>query len=112
MTPEKFAQSSLDLNVSEHEGDRICIALRGPVSHDTCVGLVHQLLALSMERHAATVTLDLEGVGFIDSQGIGVICELHHELEKRAAKLRLKHLSPTALRIISLMRLDQLIEIG
>lgn len=102
----------LKVSIIESMEQGVRIALEGSISHDTSVGLLQELLKLSDTRSGGDVTLDLALIDFVDSQGIGVICGLHHELEIRQASLKIVNANAPVQRVLKIMRLDQLFDVA
>ena len=59
----------------------------------------------------ASTVLDLSGVGFIDSAGIGCIVRLHRRLEPAGGELRLAAPGQAVTTVLELVRLHRMLEI-
>ncbi len=82
------------------------IVLTGYVDQSTAPQLRDALTEV-IERSHDRVTLDVEGVTFIDSSGIGALAAAY----KRGAHVTVRHPSPTVMRELVMCGLDRLIAI-
>ena len=57
------------------------------------------------------ITIDLKGVGMVDSVGLGVLIATHNSLEDNGGVLRIKNVSDDIYSLFKTMRLDQHFEI-
>jgi anti-sigma B factor antagonist len=83
------------------------IVLTGYVDHTTTPQL-RDALAEVIERNHDRLTLDVEGVTFMDSSGIGALATAY----KRGAHVTVRHPSPTVMRELVMCGLDRLIAIN
>ncbi len=83
------------------------IVLTGYVDQSTAPQLRDALTEV-IERSHDRVTLDVEGVTFIDSSGIGALAAAY----KRGAHVTVRHPSPTVMRELVMCGLDRLIAIN
>jgi stage II sporulation protein AA (anti-sigma F factor antagonist) len=58
------------------------------------------------------IVVDLEGVNYIDSSGIGKLIHLSKQAQASGQKLSLINLQPTVRSVFSTMKLDRLLNIG
>ncbi len=59
-----------------------------------------------------TVVLDLGGVAYIDSSGLGILVYLKKEIGRQGGKLVISHLQESVLNVFRLTRLDSFFEIS
>ncbi len=99
----------MELHVDDVEGIKVFSL---PVTHIDAGNYedIQELLAANMEN-AVNVILDLDGVEFIDSSGIGVILYCIRQLEKQGGKLRIANTNDTIRSAFELVRIDRLAEI-
>lgn len=57
----------------ERDADTLNVRLRGEIDHHSAAGLRGDIDALIFEERPSRVRLDLSGVGFMDSSGLGLI---------------------------------------
>lgn len=55
----------------------------------------------------ASLTVDLSGVGMVDSVGLGLLIATHNSLDKAGGRLRLTRVGPDILGLLRTMRLDK-----
>lgn len=87
------------------------IALEGEISHDTVEGLMAKLMEIYEPTGADRLILDLERVSMIDSQGIGLVCDLNQRLGERKIEIILEHPSDWVRRVLHLMHIDRMIKV-
>ena len=69
-----------------------------------------RLAAALDEARAALVVVDLSGVDFLDSSGLGVLVTAHRDLAEGEAKLRLVRPRPSIDKVLTLTRLTEVID--
>jgi anti-sigma B factor antagonist len=72
---------------------------------------VKRQLAGLVEEGSRTVALDLRGVGFVDSSGLGALVAVHHFAESRGAQFVVQGAPRHVLSLFSLTRLDNLLNV-
>ena len=68
-------------------------------------------LAQLVEDGTTTVTLDLRGVGFVDSSGLGALVAIHNYAEARGAQLVVQGAPNHVRSLFTLTRLDSLLRV-
>jgi anti-sigma B factor antagonist len=66
---------------------------------------------LDRVRRGRDLVVDLSGVSYIDSSGIASLVEAFQEARKQGTRFALAAVSPSALRVFELARLDQVFAI-
>lgn len=92
------------------DGEAACVALQGHLRLSEAGVLRELMQALATSPPPATY-LDLAGIQFIDSTGLGLLTAMHRELTERRSRLFLVAPPPTVLSVLRLSKLDQLFEI-
>lgn len=102
-TAMSFEEVSSDESPStvRHEGDLDIVT-----SED-----VKRRLAGMVEEGSRTVALDLRGVGFVDSSGLGALVAVHHFAESHGAQFVVQGAPRHVLSLFSLTRLDNLLNV-
>jgi anti-sigma B factor antagonist len=95
---------------SERRGPAVVLAVEGEVDLQTAPELDARLGELEIGRDADLV-LDLTGVTFLDSTGLGLIVKTHHAVAASGFHLKLVCADPKILKIIRLTRLDEVVSI-
>lgn len=97
--------------VYEEHGDALAVILRGEIDHHCAVSVrmgVDDVLAAS---RPARVFLDLSGVDFMDSSGLGLIMGRFALVRRYGGKLAVADPSVAVLRMLQLAGMDKLIPI-
>jgi len=81
------------------------VSLRGEVDLEHSPAAREVLL--SCVRSGRSLIVDLSGVEYIDSSGIASLVEAFQESRKRGSRFSLAAVSPSALRVFELARLDR-----
>lgn len=68
-------------------------------------------LASVLDGDVTTLRLDLGGLGFVDSSGLGALVALHHHAESAGARVELAGVSSQVRRLMEITRLDELFTI-
>jgi anti-anti-sigma factor len=59
----------------------------------------------------AMVRLDVEGVSYVDSSGIGAFVELYKYLSLRSIEMRLDNIGPSVRKVMGLLGLDKFLHV-
>jgi anti-sigma B factor antagonist len=90
--------------------DGICVAVAGEVDIDTAPRM---RLALAAALAAASrVVVDLGAVTFMDSSGLAALIATHQKAAATGATLRLQHVPPLVLRLLTVTGMDSLFVIA
>ena len=89
--------------VSRASGDTVLVSVAGEVDYTSITSLADALA--DGQSAAAVVVLDLRGVEFIDSMGIGVMLEAHRRAQAQGTEFRVV-LGPAVERVINAAGLD------
>jgi anti-sigma B factor antagonist len=84
------------------------VQLSGAASMDQ-VGLLHQRLRELLDEGAARLVLDLGGLAFISSSGLGAIISAHHAARDKGGGVRIAAVTPNLERMLRLTHIDQVI---
>jgi anti-sigma B factor antagonist len=87
------------------------VQLKGDVDLRTSPDLRENLLQLIKQRPERLI-LDLAGVGYMDSSGVGTMVELKRRIERRGGELVLAGLQPRVRSLLEITRLDQFFTIA
>ncbi|WP_426507336.1 STAS domain-containing protein [Dactylosporangium sp. McL0621] len=68
-------------------------------------------LQQAMDEGASVIVLNLAGVGFIDSSGLGAVLSGYKELRQRTGRLCLAAVQPIVRRVFELTSVDRLVTI-
>jgi anti-sigma B factor antagonist len=81
------------------------VTLEGEIDLQTSPDLRKELLGCLAEGR--DVVVDLSGVAYIDSSGIACLVEAYQTARHQAGRFSLAAVSPAALRVLKLARLDE-----
>jgi anti-sigma B factor antagonist len=73
--------------------------------------LVQQAVARAIDEGASEVVLDLAGIRFVDSSGIGVLIACHKRASTQHGRLVLRSPSPRVARLLAVTALDRVLAI-
>jgi anti-sigma B factor antagonist len=95
-----------------HELDRNVLVLSadGGLNRETATQLVEQLGSL-VEVGLRRIIVDCSRLDFISSYGVGVLVRLHNKLAKSGGDVKIAGVRSAVLKILTLMRLNQILEI-
>lgn len=91
-----------------HDGGRYVLVARGELAGRDCEEFAAPAVTALGDRSVHDLVLDLAGITFIDSTGIGALLSLHQTATDVSARLILRHPSPPVTRILHLIGMDTL----
>jgi len=92
------------------EGDRIVVRPQGDIVASVVQPLREELLSL-VDESPGTLVMDLQGVGMIDSIGLGVLIATYNSLKKTGGDFKVVNASDDLMGLFRTMRLDRVFEI-
>lgn len=95
----------------EPVGDVYVVTLRGEIDAFTAPSLRDDLRHLVEETGATNVVVDLGGVTFLDSSGLGALVSVFRRLRERDGRLRIVQPHNAAGRIFELTGLDAVLDL-
>lgn len=99
------------LVTSVAEGDAVRLSFQGLAAIDSRNAVEVKRQALAHLRAAPNVIVDLTGVEFVDSAGIGALIGLFKHARGRGGRARFCGLTPGVLSVLELIQLDRIFEI-
>src|SRR5579875_242368 len=99
--------SALSLG-TRHDGARTVLALAGDLDLATVTALREAAIAELDADHCRELVLDLAGLDFLDSTGLGCWIDLRNEAADRGKSLRLERMPAIAGRTVTLAGLAEL----
>ena len=96
---------------SKEQGGCVVLSIRGSVDASNADQLRSALLEAA-ETGGSRLVVDMEGVPFIDSSGLGTLVYVFKTLRVREGDLRLASMRPAVSRIFELTRLDRVFMIS
>ena len=101
----------MDLVVRQLDGRVPGLSVAGEVDMATAPRLRDALVQFAAEHPGATAVIDLDGVSFLDSLGLGVLVGGLRRMRTTGGDLALVCTSPRLLDLLALCRLDRVFEI-
>jgi anti-anti-sigma factor len=99
----------VDLELSRQDRpDAVCFTVRGELDIRTAPDLRTAVMHAAVER-PGLMELDLSGVSFMDSSGLGVLVSIKRDIEEARGSLRLTSVPTKVMRILQLTRMDALL---
>lgn len=89
--------------------DRTVLAVAGEIDTQTTDEL--RVAVDDLDVAHRTLVLDLHGVEFVDSSGLGALLGIKKQQERAGGRLLLTRLSPPVARIIEITRMDRVFEV-
>ena len=86
------------------------VRVDGDVDVANTLGL-RDMLAEAMDDGRASVLLDLGGVDFIDSAGVGLLVSAHRRAQAASGVFAVAAVSPTVARVLQLTRTDRVLRV-
>ena len=99
-----------NLEIVDRSGDRATARLSGDLDIVTSEEVKRDLAQLIDDGHSV-LALDLSGVGFVDSSGLGVLVALHRHAEATGGRFVVRSVPPAVQRLFEITRLCDLLTI-
>ncbi|MBO5744296.1 MAG: anti-sigma factor antagonist [Clostridia bacterium] len=97
--------------ICECEGDILSIAIKGEIDHHSAKSIREQMDTEIFCHRKPKVILDLSGIDFMDSSGLGLILGRYTKIKDLGAVLILKDPTQEIIKILKLAGVDKLIKI-
>jgi len=91
--------------------DTLLLRLYGEIDHHSAMRIRMEMDALIKETVPKTVYMDLSGIEFMDSSGLGLIMGRHSLMDKLGGKLVIQNPNDRIARILDLAGISRMIEI-
>ncbi|MRJ75269.1 anti-sigma factor antagonist [Aeromicrobium sp. SMF47] len=93
---------------TEDRQDGAVLSVAGDIDMQTSADLRAQVDTMDVAHR--TLVLDLGGVTFVDSSGLGSLLGVKKQQERAGGRLLLSNVSPPVARIIEITRMDRVFE--
>ena len=97
---------------SEYDNGRLTIRVTGEIDHHTAKPLREEMDTAIYLYRAASVTIDLRGVGFMDSAGLGLILGRYAKIKELGGRLTVADPEPSVEKILRLAGCEKLMSIN
>ena len=96
---------------TEYKSGSLCIRLAGELDHHTAA-LTFQRIESALDRYLPrSCTLEMSGLGFMDSSGIAVILRTQKRMRETGGKFCILDPSPICARVLVAAGIDRLVPI-
>jgi anti-sigma B factor antagonist len=100
------------LRIAEHTaGDVVVLTLTGHLVFDEGDRILRDRIADLMRDGRTAILIDLGGVTYMDSGGVGTLVQIYTQLTKRGGQLKLLHPSWCSSRVLQITHLTSVFEI-
>lgn len=97
---------------TKQEKDVLTVFLKGELDHHTGV-IVRERIDMELLRTPVKLlVLDMAGVTFMDSSGIGLIAGRYHRVKSLGGDMRIANPGPALVRILKMSGIEQLMKIS
>lgn len=93
---------------SDDQGERTVLFVTGEIDMQTAPGLRAQVDDLDVAHR--TLVLDLDGVGFVDSSGLGSLLGIKKQQDRAGGRLLLARVPAPVARIIEITKMDRVFD--
>jgi anti-sigma B factor antagonist len=96
---------------SEHDGDLLILRLEGQLMGGSEAEEMREHILSAIEKGTVKILLDMEGVSWINSSGLGILIAAHMAARKKGGALRLMKVSNRIESILNVTRLSTIFEV-
>lgn len=101
----------LDTTIEQAADGNAAIALSGSLTAGDSLGSLDAQIRRLLDSGVRTLTLNMAGVNFADSRGLGVLVQAHNFLKAKGGSLRLTAVRPRVADVLRLTAVDTVIPI-
>lgn len=101
----------MDITVKQ-ENQELTVFLRGELDHHEASRVKDTIDMLLVKAPVRMLILDMAGVTFMDSSGIGLIVGRYNRIRSFGGKMQIKNASSALLKILKMSGIEQLMKIG
>jgi anti-sigma B factor antagonist len=94
----------------EPDGNEAVIALTGEIDLHEAPAVAAKI-AETVEKRPPQVVIDLSGVEYMDSSGLGVLIEALRKIQGYGGQLALRHPQPAVLKVLEITKLTHVFKI-
>lgn len=91
--------------------ERVEVVLEGEIDHHRALELRGELDELIMQRRPAVLCLDMQGIGFMDSSGLGLVMGRYKKLCERGGELVIRKPSASVRRMLTMAAMERFVRI-
>jgi anti-sigma B factor antagonist len=101
-----------DAWMSRVEGDLLSIVLRGPRLDAKAATSLKSGLSLEVPPSINRAEVDMDGINFLDSSGVGILLSIHRKLPAEGAEVTLRNVDPAVRSTLELLRLHRVFNLA
>lgn len=101
----------LDTTIEQSQDGKATLALSGSLTLGPGLTSLDSQIRQLLQTDVQELTLDLAGVDFADSRGLGVLVQTHNFLKAKGGSLRLKGVRPRIMDLLRLTAVDTVIPV-
>ena len=101
----------LDIKVLPQENNVYCIRLAGSIEEETYRSL-EKVLKDAINRSISVIIIDMQGVDYVSSAGIGILVGAKTAAKEKSAAFRMINLQPKVKKVFEVMRLASVLNIA
>ena len=90
--------------------DTLVVCLEGELDHHCAQTVRQELDQLIEDERVRNLVIDMQGLTFMDSSGIGVLIGRYRTISRRDGRMAVRNMSPRVERIFQLSGLQRIIE--
>lgn len=95
--------------VQTKEGAKLTLGLTGELGHHEAIGIMEKIEAAVDTALPRELTLDLSGVGFMDSSGIAVVLKGYKAAREISAVYNVLGTNPQAMKVLNAAGLQKIV---
>lgn len=92
----------------DYQNGVLVASLEGELDHHGATAVRHAIDEATLRHHPKNLVLDMQGIGFMDSSGIGLIMGRYRRMQAAGGSLTVRGTSPQIDNMIRLAGLDAL----
>ena len=100
----------MQMKAYSSEGNLV-VKLEGEIDHHSVADIRDELDRMIYENKPQTMILELSGIDFMDSSGLGLVLGRYRRLSERGARMFIKNPGTRTERILAMAGVDKLIKI-
>lgn len=97
---------AMKAQISTDSTGNIIVHMSGGLDYENSIPLRQELQELTQTNPASTITLDMHGLDFVGSSGIGIFVETLNILNKNRAQIKLSNVKTEFLKVFKLYNFD------
>lgn len=97
---------------SSMEGDLLSIGLKTQRLDASMVAALKQKLNIEVPPSISRAEVDMDGINFLDSSGVGILLSIYRKLPAEGAEVILRNVDPAVRSTLELLRLHRVFKLA